>query len=107
MHVGCSKLTVLFGATFQHSCRPRTRRGDITKVRPMNGGSKKYADTHCADVLPNKVERIIQNGLERLPNTFGIAAARNNFINELKNSNNNPRRPSEPSAPPGANIYKS
>lgn len=89
--------------------RPRTRRGDITKVRPINGASKaKYADTHCADILPNKVERIIQNGLERLPNTFGITAARNNFINELKSgNNNNPRRPSEPSAPPEVNIYKS
>uniref|UniRef100_A0A1S4L9Z8 Scavenger receptor class B member 1 n=2 Tax=Ixodes scapularis TaxID=6945 RepID=A0A1S4L9Z8_IXOSC len=88
--------------------RPRTRRGDITKVRPINGASKaKYADTHCADILPNKVERIIQNGLERLPNTFGITAARNNFINELKSgNNNNPRRPSEPSAPPEVNIYK-
>ncbi|KAG0445182.1 hypothetical protein HPB47_018799 [Ixodes persulcatus] len=64
---------------------------------PHQGASKaKYADTHCADILPNKVERIIQNGLERLPNTFGITAARNNFINELKSgNNNNPRRPSE------------
>lgn len=82
--------------------RPKTRRGEITKVHPMDG--KKYPDSNCADILPTKVERIIQHRLERLPNGFGISAARNNFINELKS---NSRSTSEPSAPHDAVIYNS
>lgn len=82
--------------------RPRTTRGEITKVLPVDADAKKPADATCADMFPSKMERILQNGLDRFPNSFGITAVRNNFINELKNT----RRTSEPSAPAEIDIYK-
>lgn len=71
-------------------------------MQPIAIDVKKAGDATSGDMFPNKVERILQNGLDRIPNTFGITAVRNNFINELKNT----RRTSEPSAPAEINIYK-
>ncbi|XP_075544565.1 scavenger receptor class B member 1-like isoform X1 [Dermacentor variabilis] len=82
--------------------RPRVTRREITKVQPIAIDVKKSGDATCTDMFPTKVERILQNGLDRLPNSFGITAVRNNFINELKNT----RRTSEPSAPADIDIYK-
>ncbi|KAH6936370.1 hypothetical protein HPB50_016363 [Hyalomma asiaticum] len=82
--------------------RPRVTRREITKVQPIAIDVKKPGDATCADMFPSKVERILQNGLDRIPNSFGITAVRNNFINELKNT----RRTSEPSAPADIDIYK-
>lgn len=94
--------SVLLAASTFLLFRPRTKRQEITKVQPIDGDAKKSTDVPCVEMLPNKVERILQNGLDRLPNSFGITAVRNNFINELKNT----RRASDPSAPAEADIYK-
>lgn len=94
--------SVLLAASTFLLFRPRTKIQEITKVQPMDGDAKKPTDVPCVEMLPNKVERILQNGLDRLPNSFGITAVRNNFINELKNT----RRASDPSAPAEADIYK-
>ncbi|KAH7969645.1 hypothetical protein HPB52_020771 [Rhipicephalus sanguineus] len=94
--------SVLLAASTFLLFRPRVTRREITKVQPIAIDVKKPGDATCGDMFPNKVERILQNGLDRIPNSFGITAVRNNFINELKNT----RRTSEPSAPAEINIYK-